>query len=66
MWTAMCAGVVLLAMRRARAGLEPARVSFERLHADVTGAIDRAERDAGRARASRQVLLRHGSTADPR
>ena len=65
-WAAICAGGVLLAMRKVRAQLEPARTSFTRLHDDVTAAVDRAARDTGRAAASRQVLLRHGRSPEPR
>jgi hypothetical protein len=58
--TLSSAGVVTLAMRRARRELGPALRSFESLRDGVTQAIDGATRDAGRARAGTRVLLRHG------
>jgi hypothetical protein len=62
----LSAGAVATAMRRARRELGPTLASFDALRHDLTAAIDGAERDAGRARASRQVLVRHGGPAAPR
>jgi hypothetical protein len=53
-------------MQRARRELGPALQSFDALRRDVRDATDRAARDSGRARASRQVLLRHGGPSTPR
>jgi hypothetical protein len=65
-WVAICAGVVVLALRRLRREIEPALRSFELLHDDVATALTAAGRDAGRAGASRRVLLRHGSAPTSR
>jgi hypothetical protein len=64
--TLLGAGAVALAMRRARRELGPALHSFEALRDGVADAIDGATRDAGRARAGTQVLLRHGRATWPR
>ncbi len=60
-WIVLCAAAVILAARRFRRELVPALRSFDLLHREVTLAIERADRDTGRAQASRRVLLRHGS-----
>jgi len=62
----LSAGAVTVAMRRAGRELGPTLQSFETLRTDVRDAIERAGRDAGRARAGRQVLLRHGNAPTPR
>jgi hypothetical protein len=62
----LSAGAVTLAMRRAGREMEDALDSFAALRHDLQGAVEHAGRDSGRARASRQVLLRHGGPATPR
>jgi hypothetical protein len=62
----LSAGAVTLAMRRVGRELGPTLHSFEALRNDAIDAIDGATRDAGRARAGRQVLLRHGGATSPR
>ena len=62
----LCAGAIVLAARRLRAELEPARRSFDLLHRELGLALQLASRDTGRAEAGRRVLLRHGNTSSPR
>jgi hypothetical protein len=62
----LCAAAVIMAMRRARREIGVALESFDALRHEVADAIDGATRDAGRAQATRQVLLRHGNAATPR
>jgi hypothetical protein len=63
---AVCAGAVILAVRRLRTELEPTRRSFELLHRDLALAVQLSSRETGRAEASRRLLSRHGSAPGPR
>jgi hypothetical protein len=63
---AVCAGAVILAVRRLRTELEPTRRSFELLHRDVALAVRLSARESGRAEASKRLLQRHGSAPAPR
>ena len=62
----LCAGAIVLAARRLRGELEPARRSFDLLHRELGPAVQLASRDTGRAEAGRRLLLRHGSTPTSR
>ena len=62
----VCAVFVALAARRLLTELAPTRRSLDLLHHEVGTAVAAVSRDAGRAGASKQVLLRRGNHPAPR
>ena len=62
----VCAAIVAWAARRLAHEIEPTVQSFERLRTELSPAAGAIVRDGGRARASARVLVRGGSTPEPR
>ena len=62
----VCVAVIAIALRRLLAELEPTRRSCDRLHHEVTTAVQLVSRDTGRATAGRQLLARRGGASAPR
>ena len=52
----VCIAAISLALQRVHRELEPTVRSFDRLHGDVTSAVDLISRDAGRVAAGRRLL----------